>query len=60
MQFFRPAQIDDIRIFIRIVHKLVVRHMEKSIDGDVGKDWKHAEEVGDEVVGEPVLKEGVV
>jgi len=34
--------------------------MKEPIDGNVGKDWEHAEEVGDEVVGEPIFQECVV
>jgi hypothetical protein len=34
--------------------------VEESIEVDGGEDWKEAEPVGDEVVGEFVAKEGVV
>ena len=54
------AQVQQIRIPFGVVGVLMVGHVEDAVEMDRREDWKHAEEVGNEIIKEAMLHERVM
>ena len=54
------AQVQQVRIPFGVVGVLMVGHVEDAVEMDRREDWKHAEEVGNEIIKEAMLHECVM
>ena len=54
------AQVQQVRIPLGVVGVLMMGHVKDAVEMDRREDWKHAEEVGNEIIEEAMLHERVM